>query len=378
MADKSQKTEKPTERRKKKARSEGQVVRSQDLVPWLMVLIATFVLPAYVSAAGNTLSARIGGIRGVAASPTRGAAAAQVSGAVGDILTLTVPVLLGAVVIAVAMSLAQTGFVLSPKALKPQPKRLNPIAGLKRLVSPRGQWEAAKAALRLAAVALVAVPLVLGVARDLSGRGQFDLEGGMAYLGGRLLALARIVALLGLLISAADFAMQRRNQMRDLKMSKQEIKDEQKQADGDPQVKSRMRRAAQQISRNRMLAGAGDASVIVVNPTHYSVALRYDEQMGVPIVIAKGVGQSALRMRAEGLAKSIPVVECRPLARALYRVCAVGTPVPRDLFQGVAVLLAFVHRLGRRRSLGGIHQMPYDLDMLEIPEQVMDRAGTGH
>ncbi len=369
MADKSQKTEKPTERRKKKARSEGQVVRSQDIVPWLLVLISTFVMPTYIGVAGNVLSARLAAVRGVAKTPTPSAAAGQLGGAFSDILQLTVPVLLGAGVITIAASLAQTGFVLSPKALKPQPKRLNPVAGLKRIVSPKGQWEALKATLRLAAVALVAIPLVLGVAHDLIGRGQFDLGGGMEYLGGRLLDLARMVALLGLLISAADFAVQRRNQLRDLKMSKQEIKDEQKQSDGDPLIKGRMRRAAQQISRNRMLAGAGDATVIVVNPTHFSVALRYDDAIGVPTVVAKGVDEVAMSIRTQGLAAGIPVVECRPLARALYRVCSVGTPVPRELFQGVAVVLAFVHRLGHRRTLGGIHQMPFDLDMLDLPDK---------
>ena len=369
MADKSQKTEKPTERRRKKARSEGQVVRSQDIVPWLLVLLSTFVLPVYLSAAGTVLSERLASLRGVAADPTPTAAAGQLAGAGSDILVLTVPLLLGAAVVAVAASLAQTGFVLSPKALKPQPKRLNPIAGLKRLVSPRGQWEAAKAALRLGAVALVAVPLVLGVARDLSGRPQFDLGGGISYLGAQLLQLARFVSLLGLLISAADYAMQRRNQMRDLKMSKQEIKDEQKQSDGDPLVKGRMRRTAQQMSRNRMLANASDATVVVVNPTHYSVAVLYDTDLGVPTVVAMGVDEVALTIRAQGLAATIPVVECRPLARALYRMGSIGAPVPRELFQGVAVVLAFVHRLGHRTTLGGIHQMPFTPAMLQLPEQ---------
>ncbi len=376
MADKSQKTEKPTERRRKKARSEGQVVRSQDIVPWLMVLLATFVLPTYISAAGKVLTHRLASIRGVAADPTTTAAAGQMGGAATDVLQLTLPVLLGGALIAIVMSLAQTGFVLSPKALKPQPKRLNPIAGLKRLVSPRGQWEALKAFLRLCAVALVAVPLVLGVTRDLAGQGQLDLGSGVVYLGGRLLDLARLVALLGLLISAADYAVQRRNHNRDLRMSKQEIKDEQKQSDGDPHLKGRIRRVAREMSRNRMLATTADATVIVVNPTHYSVALRYDDAMGVPLVVAKGVGQSALKIRAEGLAASIPVVECKPLARALFRVCSVGTPVPRELFQGVAVLLAFVHRLGNRRSLGGVHTMPYDLDLLDLPEKVREMAGV--
>ena len=372
--DRAQKTEKPTARRKKKAREDGQVPRSQDLVPWLLVLVSTFIVPSYLSTAGDVLSSRLAQIKVAAAEPTPGMAGVAIRGALMDIFQLTVPVLLGAAVISLVASIAQTGFVFSPKALKPQFKRLNPAAGLKRLVSVKGQWEAAKAFMRLCVVGLVAIPIVLGVAGDLGGQSGFELGSAMGYLGGKLLDLVRMVALLGLLISAADFGVQRRNHIKDLMMTKQEIKDEQKQSDGDPLVKGRIRRTAQQLSRNRMLAGAGDATVIVVNPTHFSVALRYDELVGVPIVVAKGVGSAALRIRQEGLEAAVPVVECKPLARALFRVCDVGTPVPTELFQGVAVLLAFVHRLGNRRSLGGIHVMPHDMDALALPDRLREAA----
>jgi flagellar biosynthetic protein FlhB len=367
--DKTSKTEKPTEKKKKDSRREGQVVRSQDLVPWLLVVAATFIMPSYLGTAGDVLTARFAQVRTVAADPTPQAASAQLSGALGDIFQLCLPILIGAGFIALVATLGQTGFMLSSKALKPQFKRLNPVAGLKRIASPRGQWEAVKAALRLAMVAMVAIPLVMGVADDLTGRPQFELGASLAYLGGKLIDLARLVGVLGLLIAALDYAMQRRNHLRELKMSKQEIKDEQKQSDGDPHIKGRMRQAARQMSRNRMLANAAPPTVIVVNPTHYSVALRYDEAIGVPVVVDKGVGVKALRIRADGLARSVPVVECRPLARALFRVCEVGTPVPNEMFQGVAVLLAFVHRLGSRRSLGGVHLMPFDIEALAIPEK---------
>lgn len=372
--DKSQKTEKATPRRIKEARREGQVVRSPDLVGWIMVLVATFVLPVYVTRAGTVLSERLATLRSVAADPGTNAAGAAARGALDDVFTLLLPVLLGAAVIAVVVGVAQTGPVLSPKALKPQFKRLNPVAGLKRLVSARGQWEAAKAALRLGAVMVVAVPLVLGVGRDLAGRPQFELGHALPYLGGRLLQLARTVALLGLIITAADYGMQRRNHARDLRMTKDDVKQENKQAEGDPLIKRRVRSIQQAMSRNRMLTAVADASVIVVNPTHYSVALSYDPMLGVPVVVAKGAGAAALRIRAEGLAASVPVVECRPLARALYRACDVGVAVPRELFQGVAILLAFVYRLGRRRSYGGVHELDADLDLLGLADH-SDRAG---
>ena len=371
--DKSQKTEKPTERRKKKAREDGQVVKSPEIVPWLLVLVLTFVIPAYLSRAAGVLTSRLAQVQAAAAEPTPAVAGAAIRGALLDVFTLTVPVLIGAGVIALAATVGQVGFIISPKALKPQFKRLNPVTGLKRIVSAKGQWEAAKAILRLIVVAVVAIPVVIGVGTDLAD-GGLPLGDGLAYIGAQLLMLVRMVAFLALLLSAADYGMQRRNHLRDLRMSKQEIKDEQKQSDGDPMLKGRMRRTAQELSRNRMLASTADATVIVVTPTHFSVALRYDPGIGVPVVIAKGVGASALRIRAEGLEASVPVVECKPLARALYRVCGVGSPVPTEMFQGVAVLLAFVHRLGNRRSLGGIHVLPHDIDALALPDRVREAA----
>lgn len=368
--DKAQKTEKPTERRKKKAKSDGQIPRSQDIVPWLLVLVFTFALPRYISAAAETLSTRAIQIRAAAADPTTASAGLAVRGALVDTFQLTLPLLLGSAVIALAASLGQTGPVFSPKSLKPQPKRLNPVAGLKRLVSVKGQWEAAKAAMRLGAVALVAIPIIRNVREEMGYRQNIELGSGLALVGGTLLDLARLVSLLGLVLSAADFAVQRRNHIKDIMMTKQEVKDDHKQSDGDPMVKGRMRRAAQDLSRNRTLAAAGDATVIVVNPTHFSVAVAYDPEIGVPVVVAKGAGAAALKIRSEGLMNSIPVVECKPLARALFRVCDVGSTVPSELFHGVAVLLAFVQRLGTRRTLGGIHVLPTEVDALGLPERL--------
>lgn len=368
--DRAQKTEKPTDKRKKQAKADGQVPRSQDIVPWLLVLVFTFALPKYISSAAETLSARAVQIRATAVDPTTANAGLAIRGALVDIFQLTLPLLLGSAVITVAASLAQTGPILAVKSLKPQPKRLNPVAGLKRLVSVKGQWEAAKAAMRLGAVALVAIPIIRDVRDEMGNRSDIEFGSALGVVGGTLLKLARLVALLGLVLSAADFAVQRRNHLKDIMMTKQEVKDDHKQSDGDPMVKGRMRRAAQDLSRNRMLANAGNASVIVVNPTHFSVAVAYDPEMGVPIVVAKGSGAAALKLRSEGLMNSVPVVECKPLARALFRVCDVGTTVPSELFHGVAVLLAFVQRLGNRRGLGGIHVLPTEVDALGLPERL--------
>ncbi|MEM9200546.1 MAG: EscU/YscU/HrcU family type III secretion system export apparatus switch protein [Actinomycetota bacterium] len=373
QSDKAQKTEKPTERRKKKAREDGQVVKSAEVAPWLLVLVATFVMPTFLNVAGDILFERMAEIRDAGAEPSPAAAAEAIREGFFAVATLTAPLLIGAAVIAFLATIGQVGPLISVKAVRPQFKRLNPYTGIKRIFSAKGQWEAVKALLRLVVVTIVAIPIMYDTGQDLAAGGM-SLGAGLGYIGGRLLELVRMVALLALIVSAADYGMQKRNHIKDLMMSKQEIKDEQKQTDGDPLMKGRMRQAARELSRNRMLANVNNASVIVVNPTHFSVALAYDPVIGVPTVVAKGVGSAALKLRQDGLEKMIPVVECKPLARALYRVCDVGSTVPNEMFQGVAVLLAFVQRLGVRRTLGGIHVLPHDTDALAIPDRIREAA----
>ena len=265
---------------------------------------------------------------------------------------MTVPILLGAMVIAFVATIGQVGPLLSIKAVRPQFKRLNPVAGLKRIVSVKGQWEAAKAVLRLCVVAVIAIPLMYDTGQDLA-TGGLSLGDGLEYLGGRLLELTRMVALLALVVSAADYGVQKRNHLKDLMMSKQEIKDEQKQSDGDPLMEGRMRQAARELSRNRMLANVADASVIVVNPTHVRRLLRRNDRRtdrGGQGCQERSIAAPSGRTRGSGTGRRVQTA-----GSGLYRVCDIGNPVPNEMFQGVAVLLAFVQRLGVRRTLGGVH-----------------------
>jgi flagellar biosynthesis protein FlhB len=358
--DKSQKTEKATPRRKREARKEGQIAKSQDLYGWIAVMAATFIVPPLIGGIGSQLRRALNGLREVMLRPEE-----AVMGAVVGELVTSVLVLLGAFLAATALlslgvTLAQVGFIVSAKPIKPQSKRVNPIQGFKRLFSVRTAWQAATGVAKMAAVGLVAIPLLVGVARDLLGGMQFELAMAISYVASSTLSIIRITALVGLAIAAADYGFQRWKTDKDMMMSKHDLKQEMKNTEGDPHVRARQRSMRMAMSRNRMIASVGDADVVVANPTHVAVALRYRPETGAPRVVARGGDGVARRIKHEARENGVPIVESRPLARALFATCKVDEEIPRELFEGVALVLAFVHRLKLRPSVTGEH-------LLEVP-----------
>lgn len=224
----------------------------------------------------------------------------------------------------------------------------------------RTAWQAATGVAKMVAVGLVAIPMLSGVARDLLGGMQFELPGAISYVATSTMSIVRVTALVGLAIAAADYGFQRWKTSKDMMMSKEEIKQEMRNSEGDPHVKARQRSVRMAMSRNRMIASVGDADVVVTNPTHVAVALRYRPETGAPRVVARGGDGMARRIRHEAREQGVPIVESRPLARALYATCRVDDEIPRELFEGVALVLAFVHRLRARPSVTGEH-------LLEVP-----------
>lgn len=360
MADKSDKTEKPTPRRRKEARKEGQVAKSQDLYGWLAMLVGTFLVPAVVGSVGGSLQGAMEDWRRVIARPDEAVmgevARATILG-VGGAVTLF---LVAAFVLGLAVNLAQVGLVLSGKPLKPQIKRLNPVQGFKRLFSARTAWQGLTGVLKMVAIAVVSIPMLVGVARDLVGGSQFELAQGLSFVAQSTLSAVRITAVVGVMIALADYGFQRWKTEKDMRMSKQEIKQEMRNSDGDPHVKARQRSVRLAASRNRMIASVADADVVITNPTHVAVALRYEPGSGAPRVVARGGDGVALRIRTAARHAGVPIVESRPLARALFSSCDVDREVPRQLFEGVATVLAFVQRLAQRTALSSEH-------LLEVP-----------
>ncbi len=354
------KTEKPTPKRKKEARRKGQVAKSVDVSGWLTVLVASMLLPSLLHAATNRLTGLFAQAAGVMTRPSQGGALQVLSSGLGDVFALVLPLAGSMAVVGVIANVAQTGPVVSLHAAAPKWEHLNPLAGVKRLFSLSSLWQLAKQVLKLALLVAVAGPGLNGLAHQLLGSRPVDMTPMIAYSGGKMLSLVRQVALGGLLLGIADFAVQRRRMAKSMKMTKQEVKDEARQSEGDPVVKGAIRRKQRTLSRMRMMAAIAGADVVITNPTHFAVALRYDPAAGgAPRVVAKGADALAARIREEATRHAVPIVEDPPLTRAVFAACDIDDAIPAELYLAVARLLAFVFTLPAavRRS-GVAHHRP--------------------
>lgn len=354
--DKDQKTEDATPRRLQEARSEGQVALSTEFVAALSLCAGLAVMATI----GGDAWRRVAGILVVTLQelPARGSAEVDVPLAaswLGQILSATLsPVVLlvtPVVIVLLLASYGQVGFQLAPKAIQLDPSKLDPIKGSKRLVSSRSLVRTLLAAAKVlsigAVMVLVAWQQVPGVVKVATA----ELRPMLAALGTVALrctaaALAAIVVL-----ALVDLAYQRWQFQRDMRMSKEEIKEEHKLTDGDPKVKARIRRIQAELATSRMMADVPKATVVVTNPTHFAVALRYEREQsrGAPRVVAKGAGHVALRIKELAGEAGVPRVEDVPLARALYRQAEVGAEIPEELYAAVATVLAHVYRMRGER-----------------------------
>lgn len=365
-----EKTEKPTPKKRQEARKEGQVAKSVDLVQWVSLLVATYVLPPVI---GNLLDQLSSATREVVHLSARGETG-PIYGQVGDLLLLSaqalLPLFLIGALISIAGLAAQGGVVLSGKMLKPKWNRVSPKAGFKRIFSAQSAMETGKALIRITAFALVLWTAAAGTIRPLIAGTPMDLELAVPTLGRELLSILRLCALTGVVIGVADYLFQRHQVEKKLKMSKHEVKQEMKSSDGDPLIRGRRRQAHAKLSRNGMLAAVDDASVVVVNPTHVAVALRYAAGEGAPRVVAKGGDELARTIRERAMAAGVPVLEVRPLARLLHDTIKVGDSIPVELFEAVAIVLAFVMRNPRKAWGGSIRP-------LHVPVPVLAGAHDG-
>ena len=353
-------TEKATPKRRRKAKGEGRVARSPDVSGWLLMLVGTMVLPTLFRSADSRLTKLVGQSANVIASPSSSGALGMLVSGLDDTAALILPVLGAFAIAGVAAGVAQTGGVLSLHAAAPKWSKLNPFKGFKNLLSMQSLWQLLKQLVKLLALVGLAYGTISGLSHKLVGSDPAQMAPLVSYAGSTLLGLTRDVAGMGLVLGIGDFAWQRHQLNKSLKMTKQEVKDESKNAEGNPTIKGQVRRKMRGMSRARMMAAVAGADVIVVNPTHYAVALRYDPQRGnAPIVVAKGTDELAFRIRAEGLAHRVPVIEDPPLARAIHATCEIDEAIPPELFLAVARLLAFVFTLPPVvRSAGLIHRRP--------------------
>ncbi|HKS99682.1 MAG TPA: EscU/YscU/HrcU family type III secretion system export apparatus switch protein, partial [Rugosimonospora sp.] len=273
----------------------------------------------------------------------------------------------------VAASLAQGGLHPATKLLIPKMSRLNPAAGLKRVAGPHAYWELVKALVKTGALALVLYTSIRQLVPALMASGSLPLGTIIGSVAGAILTLIRTAAMAGLVMAGADYFVVMRRNSKQLKMTRQEVKEEHRRSEGDPHVKAAIRSRQLAMSRNRMMAQLPKADVVVVNPTHVAVALRYEPAKGAPRVIAKGAGAVAARIREVATEHRIPMVQDVALARTLYATCDLDAEIPPELYMAVARVLAFVMGLKARGSAAGLHR-PFPTST--APTEPLRRAGA--
>lgn len=374
------KTEKATPKRRRDARHKGQVAKSQDVVDWAALLAGTMAIPSLVRRLADATTQSFSDIQRVTADPSGKAAVDALGAGLRRGILAPLPLMLVVIITTVAVTVGQTGLILTGHPLKPDLKRLNPMKGLKRLFSTQSIWTTSKQMLRMGIVTWLSIPRVRGIVQDLTGSGRPELRTAIVIAGDHVLGLVRLVAFWMLMLAVADYGFQRFQYTRNMRMSKQEIRDEHKQAEGDGMMKGRMRQMQRAMSRNRMMSDLPTANVVVTNPTHIAVALRYDPLVSrAPKVVAVGAGGVAARIRAGAVEAKIPIVEAKPLARALWRSCEVGDEIPVALYEAVAKVLAFVHRLDKRFGVGRPVELPsamhVGIDELEAVQRKRRRRG---
>jgi len=353
--DAQEKTESATPKRLEDARRKGQIPRSRELSAAAVTMTAAAAL--YMM--GDQISGKLFVLmqRGFSLTREQALDSSQMvpalTAAALDGLKICAPLLSVICLAALLAPLALGGWAFSTEALTPQFNRLNPLSGFKRIFAMRSVVELIKTLAKFGVVGLVAVLVLWNDAATLLALGQEPLDQAIGHTI-RLSGKALIAITSGLLIIAGiDVPYQLYSHAKELKMSRQEIREEHKESEGSPEVKGRIRQMQQTLARQRMMQDVPKADVIVTNPTHFAVALRYDEKrMRAPIVVAKGVDLVAARIREIGAENSVPIFEAPPLARLLYRNVDIGGEIPSAVYSAVAQVLTYVFQLRVARRSG--------------------------
>jgi flagellar biosynthetic protein FlhB len=345
-SDSGEKTEKPTDKRIRDAREEGNVFQSQDLVTAAVLLIGVVMLQRLLPGIKKNVRQLFYQVLNLIP--------AQKSDVLSGSLYLTfvelaaksvLPLLLVICGVSIIVQGAQTKFNRSTKVLKPKFERINPAAGIKRMFSLRGLMDLLKSLVKMA----VLLWLVYLSIRDNLGKAIQLMGAPASGISEELISLIfsmviRICAVFAV-IAVADFAYQKWQYNKDLMMTKQEVKDEFKQMEGDPEIKGRIKKKQREIAQSRMMQAVPNADVVVRNPTHFAIALQYDpEKNAAPVVVAKGLDSLALRIVDVAQKSGVPCIENRPLAHALYAACEVGEQIPQEYYGTVAELLVYIYR----------------------------------
>jgi flagellar biosynthetic protein FlhB len=350
-----ERTEQATPKRMQEARREGRIQRSRDMPSWLSMGAAALTLPVVIGNGASAVRNLVLGVKEIIADPTAERAQATFLGAFGTLPGILAPILAAAVVGAIAGSLASGGF--SMKRFKPHFDQFDLVKGAGRLVGRQAMWEGAKALLKTGVVGVAVWVAIQGAIPLLSASGAMPVSSIVSSASGVIIAILQSAIVAGIVLGAIDVLVVTRRNRQHTMMTKQEIKDESKSTEGDPHIRQQRRSRAIAISRNRMMAAIPAADVVMLNPTHVAVALKYEPGKSAPRVVAKGAGEVAARIREKAAEHRVPMVQDIPLARALYAACEVNQEIPEELYGAVARVLAFVMSLKRRGAALGVHRL---------------------
>ena len=351
------KTEKATPKKLDDARKEGRVARSSDLINGFMLLLMFFVLKLFGGIMANLFLDSF--VKYYNKASDISMEVFDVKQAVNlsneiviDIVIASLPVLIGSFVVALVGNIVQVGWKVTGKPLKPKLDRLNPIGGFKRMFSQEKVVELIKSILKVLAIALVAYNEVKDRWKFILNLYDFEFMQAVLNIFDIVLDVGIKISFIFVIIGLADFGYQKWKHLHDLRMSKQEVKDEMKQSEGDPQIKGQIRQKMREGARRRMMQDLPKADVVITNPTHFAVAVKYDKETAeAPYVLAKGADYVAANIKEIAKQNNIEIVENKPLARMLYYNVEIGDQIPPELYQMVAEVLAYVYSVKNKEIL---------------------------
>ncbi len=383
MAEESdqERTEAPSPQRLEKAREDGQVVQSRELATFVVLMTGGAGLWMMANSLGQTLSGIVRGSLDFDPAIARDSAfvMSKLSSLFFDAAFALAPFLILVVIATLASPLLLRGWLFSTKAIMPDFKRLNPLSGIKRIVSSQGLAELIKSLAKVGLLGVVATWLIWSNLDAIFSLSLEAPDSAIVHMGDLIGKVFMLASGAMIFIVVLDLPYQLWSYYNKLKMTKEQLRQEAKESEGDPHVKARIRAQQREMARRRMMAEVPTADVVVTNPTHYAVALKYSEgKMGAPRVVAKGADAVAAKIRELAAEHHVPLLEAPPLARALFRHTELGDEIPATLYAAVAEVLAYVFQLRHFQRVGGLYPaIPSDLSVPpELDPAVLDPAGS--
>ncbi|MCL1988139.1 MAG: flagellar biosynthesis protein FlhB [Firmicutes bacterium] len=353
--DKESKTEQPTAKKLEKARSEGQVVKSQEVSTAVSLIAMFFAIRIFgawiVSSAFSLMQFNFGIIPNSSDAMYALFSSGYISFLFQQVVLIVSPLLIICFVVGIVVNLVQVGWKPTSKPMEPKPSKLNPLQGFKRIFSMQSVVNLVKSLAKFTIIGIVVYTIVSDRIEMIPMLLSMNLVNSATFIVNLIIDLGIAVGAVFVLVAILDYGYTRYSHFKKLRMTKQEVKDEYKQMEGDPHIKGKIKQKMREISMRRMMQNVPEADVVITNPTHYAVALRYDNARDkAPVLVAKGVDFAAKRIREKASECSITIVENPTVARAIYAQVEIGDEIPYELWESVVEILAYVFKLRQRAA----------------------------